>query len=58
MGDVNDDGQVNITDVTLLISAVLNDNFTDINQTNADLDDSGNLNITDVTLLIALVLNT
>ena len=57
MGDVNDDEIVNITDVTLLISAVLSDDLGRINQTNADMNGDGIVNITDVTLLISLVLS-
>ena len=57
LGDVNGDGQVNITDVTLLISAVLNDNFGSIIVDNSDVNGDSNINITDVTLLISAVLN-
>ena len=57
LGDVNDDGQVNITDVTALISAVLNDDFGSINGDNADLTGEGDINISDITALISLVLN-
>ena len=56
-GDVNNDGAVNITDVTLLINSVLNDNMSNINTTAADVNGDGNINITDVTLLISYVLN-
>lgn len=57
VGDVDGNGDVNITDVTLFISAVMNDNFDNINTANADMDGNGELNITDVTTLIAKVLN-
>ena len=57
MGDVNGDGNVNITDVTELIAAVLNDSLDNINLANADLTGEGAINISDVTALIALVLN-
>ena len=55
-GDVNGDGTVNITDVTILINAVMSEDFTNIYLSNADVDDSGNHNITDVTLLITSVM--
>ena len=56
-GDVNGDGEVNISDVTLLINAVLNDNFSTINQGNSDMDGNGVINVSDVTALIAVVMN-
>ena len=56
-GDVNGDGEVNISDVTLLINAVLNDNFSTINQANSDMDGNGVINVSDVTALIAVVMN-
>ena len=55
-GDVDDNGDVNITDVTLLISYVLN-NSGDINLANADCDGNNEISITDVTLLISYVLS-
>ena len=57
LGDVTGDGQVNITDVTALISAVLNDAFDSIIVANADLTGEGDINISDITALISLVLN-
>jgi len=55
-GDVNADGVVNVSDVTLLINAVLKTDVTGINVMNADCDNNGSLTITDVTLLINYVL--
>ena len=53
-GDVNSDGKVNVTDVTMLINYCLNGDPTGVNLVNANcnLDDQGNVNITDVTMLI------
>ena len=51
-GDVNNDGKVNITDVTELIDYLLNSESTQINTANADVDGNGAINITDVTELI------
>ena len=56
LGDVNHDGQVNITDVALTVAYVLTkatDNFF-ISEANMNGDDD--VNITDVTALVALVL--
>ncbi len=56
VGDVNNDNVVNITDVTTLISAVMTENFANINTTNADLNGDNIINITDVTMLINKVM--
>ena len=55
-GDVNGDGTVNITDVTLLISAVLSSDYSAIIEQAADMNGDGAVNITDVTLLISNVM--
>ena len=57
LGDVNNDGEVNIADVTALISAVLTENYSNINFDAADMNEDGNLNISDVTTLISYVLS-
>ena len=54
LGDVNVDGRVDITDVTLLIGAMIADDAQGMYA--ADVNEDGNVNITDVTLLIAQVL--
>lgn len=56
-GDVNDDGNVGITDVTLLINYVLSHNDISVNLQNADVNHDGVINIGDVTGLIKLVLS-
>ena len=53
-GDMNGDGSINITDVTLLITMVINE-ASDGNAA-SDLNGDGRVNITDVTLLITQVL--
>ena len=57
MGDVNGDGQVNITDATLLTSYLMNNGGSTIVEANADMNQDGDLNITDLTLLVAHLLN-
>ena len=54
-GDLNKDGIINITDVTLLVNYVLNSSA-DMPDT-ADVNGDGNVNISDVTLLISMVMN-
>lgn len=56
-GDVNSDGAVNITDAIILISAVLNGSFENVNMDNADVNGDGKINISDVTILINYLLN-
>ena len=53
-GDVNGDGNVNISDVTALSDYLLNGNgnASGILLDNADVDSDGNINISDVTILI------
>ena len=56
IGDVDDDGNVNISDVTTLIDYLLNSESTTINMDNSDVDPDGEINIADVTALIDLLL--
>ena len=56
-GDVDDNGKINIEDVTLLISYLINNDSVQINQANADVDGDGVINISDVTGLIEFLLN-
>ena len=57
LGDVNDDGIVNIADVTKLIDYLLDNSATPFNRNNADVKQDGNIDIADVTSLIDLLLN-
>ena len=56
-GDVNHDNEINITDVTALISSVLNDDPSVINVESADFNGDGNVNISDIVALINYILN-
>lgn len=55
LGDVNNDGKVNISDVTALIDYLLGSTV-DINTKNADLNGDTTINISDVTALIDAIL--
>ncbi len=58
LGDGNCDGFLNISDLTLLIDYLMNNETTTIKETNADLNSDGNINIADVTALIDHLLTT
>ena len=57
MGNVNEDGLVNIADVTCLIDYLLGANPQPFNELNADVNYSGEINIADVTALIDILLS-
>jgi hypothetical protein len=52
LGDVNNDRQVNIQDVTILIDYLLGSTMTSFDTTNADVNQDKTINIADVTSLI------
>ena len=56
IGDVNGDGFVNITDVSITVDYVLNGNTEFIILENADMNNDGDVNITDISALVNLVL--
>ena len=56
-GDVNNDGYVNIADVTDLIDYILSGDATGLNLDNADCDLDGSVGIADVTALIDYLLS-
>lgn len=57
LGDVDGNNLVNVTDATVLINALLNEDFGDVNMANADVDGNGVLNVTDATALIGFLLS-
>jgi hypothetical protein len=57
LGDVNGDGNVNISDVTALIDDLLSGNASYVNLTVADCNQDGSVNISDVTTLIDYLLS-
>ena len=59
-GDVNNDGLININDVTTLIDHQLNSDFEDaddFSRANADVDGDGEINVGDLAALIDMLLN-
>lgn len=57
LGDVNDDGFVNITDVSVLINYLLGSGNLTINVINADVYQDNNINVSDVTTLINMLMS-
>ena len=57
-GDVNHDHDVNISDVSLMITALLNDTYDTICPTCADYNGDGTFTISDILSLISQILNT
>ena len=56
-GDVNEDNQVNISDVTTLVNYLLGGNTDVFNSENANCNEDGGINISDVTTLINFLLS-
>ena len=57
-GDMNGDGVVNVSDVTLLVNMILNNNDLEAAQyPYADMNGDGAINISDLTILIGNILN-
>ena len=57
LGDINGDGEVNISDINMLISIILNSSSSSPIQPGTDINGDGEVNISDVTRLIDIVLN-
>ena len=56
LGDVNVDGDVNVTDVTMMVNHIMGMEDEDFVIKNADLTRDGNVTVTDVTYLVNLIL--
>ena len=52
LGDINDDGGIDVLDIVSLINLILNEGY----QSNADINEDGNLNVLDVVSLINVIL--
>ena len=55
LGDVSGDGEIDVNDVTMMISCILND--TPVDLATADMNGDNVVDVLDVTLLIAFILN-
>lgn len=57
IGDVNGDGKVNVTDVTILVDYILGIEDEGFDIDNSDITGDGMVNVTDVTALVNLILS-
>ncbi|MBO4659768.1 MAG: dockerin type I repeat-containing protein [Prevotella sp.] len=55
-GDANNDGHINISDVTVIINKIIGKEPQDFFFANADVDSNGLINISDVTKIINIIL--
>jgi len=53
LGDINEDGEINIQDVILLVNLVLSNEYNDL----ADMNSDGNIDILDIVQLVNIILN-
>ena len=53
LGDINNDGVVNIIDVVMLVDQVLNENYNSF----SDLNDDNVVNVIDMVQLVSMILN-
>ena len=56
LGDVNRDGEVNVTDVMLAVNYILGENSTFFHFDNADINQDGDVNVSDVMGIVAIIL--
>ena len=56
LGDIDGDGELSVTDVVMMVSAVMNPSSID-NITKYDMDGDGEASVTDVVMLVSLVMN-
>lgn len=55
-GDLNGDGQLSVSDITMLINAIINADENGVNNPVADLNGDGIVNISDIVMLIDMVM--
>ncbi len=53
LGDMNDDGEINVADIVILVSYILDDSINE----NGDMNQDGLLDIIDVVLLVDIIIN-
>lgn len=56
LGDLNQDGSVNILDVVIIVSIILGDEPTEWEAYAADMNSDGSINVTDIVLIVNVIL--
>ena len=51
-GDINNDGDVDIADITTIVALILSSTYTDT----ADINNDGSVDIADITKLVSIIL--
>lgn len=57
LGDVNDDGNINVNDVMWVVSYILGDIMPGFNELNADVNFDGNINVIDAMIIVDIILS-
>lgn len=57
MGDVNNDGKVTVTDISLAISYIMKENPFNFVFVKGDMDEDGGISVTDITRIVSKILN-
>ena len=57
LGDVNEDGEIDITDVVFVVNYILSTQSESLNLKNADLNNDGKIDISDVIHIVNIILN-
>lgn len=55
-GDVNGDGEIDVQDITSMVSGIMGESSSDYYAMNADIDDNGEVNVIDITNLISKIM--
>lgn len=55
-GDVNGDGEVNVSDINVVIDIILGGNYNDDTKRRADVNNDGEIGVSDINMLIDLIL--
>lgn len=57
-GDINSDGNVDVADITMLVSCILSLSGDSVDETLADITGDGSVDVADITSLVAIILGT
>ena len=57
LGDANGDGEVSLSDIMLVVDAILSDDTSILILANADIDGDGNISLADIMGIVSIILN-